>query len=64
VGAASPRTAFTSVPPEQDALHVMHAGFYLPMADIFDFDYERDGLSRSQMELIAARTSYLNECFY
>lgn len=64
VGPASPHTAFTSVPPEQDALGDLHAGFYLPMADIFDFTYERDGLSRPQMELVAARTSHLNECFY
>lgn len=64
VGSASPHTAFSSVPPDQVALEELHAGLYLPMEQIRDFAFTRDGVRRSQMELVAARTSFLNDCFY
>ncbi len=64
VGAASPRTAFTSVPADQVALEELCAGFYMPMEEMGDYSYVRDGVTRSQIELVAARTSFLNDCFY
>jgi hypothetical protein len=64
VGPASPHTAFTSVPPAQAALEELSAGLYLPMEQIRDFAFTRDGMSRTQMEVVAARTSFLNDCFY
>lgn len=64
VGPASPHTAFTSVPPEQEALEELSAGLYMAMQDMGDYASGRDGVTRSQMELVAARTSFLNDCFY
>lgn len=64
VGPASPHTAFTSVPPEQEALEELSAGLYIAMDEMGDYSSERDGVTRAQMELVAARTSFLNDCFY
>lgn len=64
VGSAFPPNAFSAVPQEQVAMDEIHAGFYMAIPDMGDMGYTRDGLSRAQMELIAARTSLLNECFY
>ena len=37
---------------------------YLPFAALMDFGSNRRAISRPQMELMAARISALNECFY
>ena len=63
VGPASPPSALSSVPDEHEAMHDLHAIFYLAVADMADLDADR-GLHRTQMELVAARTSLLNECFF
>ena len=34
------------------------------MEEMFEMQLERDGLTRPQIELVAARTSALNDCFY
>jgi hypothetical protein len=63
VGPASPPTALSMLPDEHSALHDVHGVFYLAVADMADLDADR-GLHRTQMELVAARTSLLNECFF
>ncbi len=63
VGPAWPPSALSLVPSEHQAMHDLHAVFYLSMEGMADMDAER-GLHRTQMELVASRTSLLNECFY
>ncbi|MGB1882587.1 MAG: hypothetical protein ACPHUF_01670 [Gammaproteobacteria bacterium] len=51
----------------QEARRVITAGDtqYLTLDRFFDFDYSlHDGLSRAQVEALAARVSAYNECFY
>ncbi len=70
VGVAFPPTVLSSVPAENEAMHDAHAALYLsatPDADGFsmgNMGVVRDGITRSQMEFVAARTSLLNDCFY
>ena len=63
VGRASPPTALSLVPAELRAMLELHEVFYLSIPDMGDLDADR-GLHRTQMELVAARTSLLNECFF
>ena len=42
----------------------LHRVLYLPLEEMLDVGAARDGLSRPQLELVAARTSALNDCFY
>lgn len=63
VGRAFPPTALSLVPDEHEAMLDLHSVFYLAIADMGDLDADR-GLHRTQMELVAARTSLLNECFF
>ncbi len=63
VGGASIVAALSAVPSEAAAQEDMHGPLYLTYEQMQDFEFVR-GLSRSQMELVAARTSALNECFY
>lgn len=63
VGPASPPSALSSVPDEHEAMHDLHGVFYLSVPDMADLDADR-GLHRTQMELVASRTSLLNECFF
>jgi hypothetical protein len=51
------------VPAENDELVEVNRLMYLDVARIFDVTAVR-ALTRPQMELIAARTSFVNECFY
>ena len=37
---------------------------YMPLEEMGDPTFVRDGATRAQIELVAARTSYLNDCFY
>lgn len=48
---------------DERAMHRLHAALYLAMDQMGDMDAHR-GLHRTQMELVAARTSLLNECFF
>ena len=41
----------------------VEAAFYLATGEMGELDVQR-GLHRTQMELVAARTSLLNECFF
>lgn len=63
VGGASIVGALSAVPSEAEAQEDMHGPLYLTYDEMQDLEFER-GLSRPQMELVAARTSALNECFY
>ena len=43
----------------------LHTALYLPYAEVGQLvDDAAKAISRPQMELVAARTSWLNECFY
>jgi len=63
VGATSIVGALSLVPGEMAAMIDYHGPAYLTMEEMADPTYTR-GLDRAQMELVAARTSAINECFY
>lgn len=63
VGGASITQALTLVDSESVAQEDLHAPLYLSYEGMAQLDYVA-GLSRAQMELVAARTSAINECFY
>ncbi len=63
VGRAQAPTALSLLPSEHRAMHDLHGVFYLSIEEMSDLDAHR-GLHRTQMELVASRTSLLNECFY
>ena len=52
-----------ALPAEGEALRDMHEPMYVLMTNIGDGAYA-DDLTKAQIEYLAARTSYLNECFY
>ncbi len=52
-----------ALPAEGEALRAIHEPMYMPMAEMGDGGYA-DELTRAQIEYVASRTSYLNECFY
>ncbi|MEM7324731.1 MAG: hypothetical protein AAF531_16705 [Actinomycetota bacterium] len=52
-----------ALPAEGDALRAIHEPMYIDMTEIGNGGYA-DELTKAQIEYIAARTSYLNECFY
>lgn len=55
--------ALSLVPDEVRALRRLSHAHYVPQGKLQDPSYGRD-LARPQMELVAARVSALNECFY
>lgn len=57
------RHALSAVPAETDARDRLHALLYLSMEGMADLGHQ-GLLSRAQMELLAARVSLLNDCFY
>ena len=63
VGGSSIVGALSAVPSEAAAQEDMHGPLYLTYEQMGDLQFVR-GLSRPQMELTAARTSAINECFY
>jgi hypothetical protein len=63
VGGTSISQALSLVPSENDGLHRLHGPMYLAFEQMSDLTFSR-GLTRPQMELVAARTSAVNECFY
>lgn len=63
VGGASIVSALSLVPSEMNAMFEFHGPAYLTMEQMADPVFTR-GLDRAQMELVAARTSATNECFY
>ena len=52
-----------ALPDEGEAVRDLHEPMYMLMSDMGDNTYG-DLLTRAQIEYLAARTSYLNECFY
>jgi hypothetical protein len=58
--------AYTAVPGEQDNTWRMADAQYMPNLDMVDPAWSRrpGGLSRAQMELVAARVTQLRDCFY
>lgn len=64
IGPASASSALAAVPPEAEAMADIHGVLYMPMDQMSEMHIEREGLSRSQIELTAARTSILNDCFH
>lgn len=52
-----------ALPGEGEALRAIHEPMYIDMADIGNGSYA-DALTKPQIEYLAARTSFLNECFY
>jgi len=63
VGGSSIVGALSIVPPEAAAQEQLHGPMYLTYPQMGDVDFQR-GLHRSQIELVAARASAVNECFY
>lgn len=63
VGGASITQALSLVDAESIAQEDLHGPLYLTYEGMAEFDYV-GGLNRAQMELVAARTSAINECFY
>jgi hypothetical protein len=55
--------ALSQTPDHVRALRSVTAAHYVPLGGLMDLDLERD-LDRFQIELVAARVSALNECFY
>ncbi len=56
--------ALSLVPDEVRTLKDLSSAHYLPMDTVVDLHAGRDSLDRAQIELLAARVSALNECFY
>lgn len=56
--------AMSLVPAEVAGFFELDQALYLPQAAIRDLDNEYRALTHSQFELIAARVSALNQCFY
>jgi len=52
-----------ALPDEGEALRDMHEPMYLDFDELGNTSF-RDTLTRVQIEWVAARSSYLNECFY
>ncbi len=62
-GIAGAPNCFSAVAAEHHALHDIHQALYLGMEEMADVDITKS-LHRSQIELLAARTSWYNDCFY
>ena len=64
VGPAWAPGSLSAVPDEVDAMFDVHGVLYLSIEQMGDNEIVRDGIHRTQLELTAARTSWLNDCFY
>ena len=62
-GVAGAPNCFSAVAAENEALHEIHEAMYLGMQEMADISIVKT-LHRSQIELLAARTSNYNDCFY
>lgn len=56
--------ALSLVPDEVRTLRLLSAAHYMPVDELVDPTAHRGALDRMQMELVAARVSARNECFY
>jgi hypothetical protein len=70
IGVAFPPTILSAVPQENEAMFDVHGTLYLTPdhrpegSSMGNMSAVREGLNRSQMEFVAARTSLLNDCFF
>ena len=62
-GVAGAPNCFSAVKLEHEALHKIHSLLYLSMEEMANLEIVKT-LHRSQIELLAARTSLYNDCFY
>lgn len=56
--------ALSGVPEENIAMFLLSDAQYIPIELMGELTADRNSLTRMQVELVAARTSKLNECFY
>ncbi len=63
LGAAGATTALSAVPAEDKAQEQLHGALYLSYEEMGDYTIAK-ALSRPQMELVAARTSMHNDCYF
>ena len=63
VGPPTIPTSLSAVPADMAALEAPHGPLYLTYEEMSDPAVTR-GLTRAQMELVASRTSAINECFF
>jgi hypothetical protein len=63
VGPPTIPTSLSAVPAEMAALETLHGPMYLTYEEMGDPAITH-GLTRAQMELVASRTSAINECFF
>ncbi|MCP3975199.1 MAG: hypothetical protein GY720_11995 [bacterium] len=63
VGGASIVGALSLVPAEMEAQRDIHGPLYMRYEDMDQYDHQ-GGLHRTQLELVAGRTSAINDCFY
>ena len=57
--------ALSAVPFEVDSMSLLSSAQYVQLGDVLaDLVSDQNSLTRMQVEVIAARTSKLNECFY
>lgn len=64
VGPAGPPSILSHLPAEAAAQAELHGVLYLGYDDMAHQDVFRHGLHRTQMELVAARTSLVNHCHF
>jgi alkylhydroperoxidase family enzyme len=55
--------ALSAVPAEVESWDILHDAMYMSSEEMGDPDFRR-ALHRTQMELVAARTSLINQCFF
>ncbi len=62
----STRRSSLSLVPAELRMHLeLEEVQYLPLDRILEYDYQHhEGLSRSQVEIVAGRVSALNDCFF
>jgi hypothetical protein len=63
VGGSNPVTALSAVAAESEAQRDLHAALYLSYEQMGDLSIVKQ-LNRAQLELVAARTSFINECVF
>lgn len=63
IGAAGATSALSAVPDEDHAQEQLHGALYLSYPEMGNYSINK-GLDRTQMELLAARTSLLNDCYF
>ena len=56
--------ALSLVPAEVRAFFDLDFELYMPQAAVRDFAHDVRAIDHAQIELLAGRTSYLNDCFY